>query len=249
MHFFYLSLLFFTFLLSNSSDVDSLSDIKERLKHQQTAFLYETATLSMTITNEKGQQRVRDMKLWQFAKDSILKTVLIFEKPTQVKGTGLLTLREGKSQTQKLYLPAVKRVQTIGSSQKGDSFMSSDFTYEDLGQFDSDAAEWKLRSESASEYLITALNTGSESRYDSLIVTISKRFDQPERIEYFRKGFKEKELNFEAFEEIKSGIFRAKKLTMKTIQSGSFTTIEWKSRSFEPIPDSYFTERLLLRGN
>jgi outer membrane lipoprotein-sorting protein len=249
--FFFLALVFLSFTASYAqSKPDSVLDsIRERLKEQQTVLPYETAEMTMIITNSKGQKRERSMKSWQFTKDSLVKAVLIFSKPAQVKGTGLLTIRNGGEQTQKLYLPAVKRVQTIGSSQKSDSFMSSDFSFEDLGQFDADENRWVLQAEQADFYLITAFAKNSESSYDSLQIQISKKMNQPEKIRYFSKAKAVKELSFLDYSEPQSGIFRASRLLMQNLVSGGNTEITWLNRSFDEIPDSYFTERLLLRGN
>src|SRR5690606_28956350 len=142
-----------------------------------------------TIVNDKNQSRVRSMEMWSFSKENVFKTVLIFDKPASIRGTGLLTLREGDNQTQKLYLPALKRVQTIGSSQKGDSFMSSDFSYEDLGQFDTENTTWVKRNETEKEWTISAKM--KESKYDSLLIVISKEMSQPVKVSYFSKGTQE----------------------------------------------------------
>jgi hypothetical protein len=225
----------------------SIDEIRNALQKQQQLLPYEKAILEMKIVNDKGQERVRSMQSYQYTKDEAFKTVVIFDKPASVKGTGLLTVRQGENQTQKLYLPALKRIQTIGSSQKGDSFMGSDFTFEDLGQFDGSESDWKLVNETDKEWKIKATQL-SESTFDSLLIRIDKIMTQPMEIRYYSKGEQVKQLNFNEYQEVKQGVWRASKLEMQNLKTNGKTVISWKERSFDEIPDSYFTERLLLRG-
>ena len=50
-------------------------------------------------------------------------------------------------------------------------------------------------------------------------------------------------------DEVRDGIWRANKLTMKDVKTGRYSEIIWKSRTLdEPIQDVIFTERNLIRG-
>ncbi len=225
----------------------TIDTIREDIQKQQQLLPYEKAFLEMKIINDKGQERIRSMQSYQYTTDEAFKSVVIFDKPASVKGTGLLTIRQGENQTQKLYLPALKRIQTIGSSQKGDAFMGSDFTFEDLGQFDGSKSDWQLQSETDSEWKIKATHLDGSS-FDSLLIVVDKRKTQPLEVNYFANGEQVKQLQFQDYQEIKAGVWRAQQLHMQNLKTNGKTVIIWKERSFEPIPDSYFTERLLLRG-
>lgn len=244
-----LQLFIFLFIFGHTiaTAQSTIDDIREQIQQQQRLLPYEKANLEMKIFNDKGQERVRSMQSYQYSRDEVFKSVVLFDKPASVKGTGLLTIREGENQIQKLYLPALKRIQTIGSSQKGDAFMGSDFTYEDLGQFDGTESDWKLVSESDTEWKIKATQL-SESTFDSLLIRVDKRMTQPLEIRYYSKGEQLKQLNFNDYLEVKQGVWRASSLEMRNLKTNGKTVISWKERSFEEIPDSYFTERLLLRG-
>ena len=57
-----------------------------------------------------------------------------FIKPADVKGTGFLTIEhKGADDDRRLFLPALRRVKRISTSGSGGNFMSSDFTYYDIG--------------------------------------------------------------------------------------------------------------------
>ena len=62
------------------------------------------------------------------------KTLFVFDEPRDVKGTAFLVhAHKEESDDQWLYLPALKRVKRISSSNRSGSFMGSEFSYEDLG--------------------------------------------------------------------------------------------------------------------
>ena len=57
----------------------------------------------------------------------------MFDEPRDVKGTALLIHAHRESaDDQWLYLPALKRVKRISSSNQSGSFMGSEFAYEDM---------------------------------------------------------------------------------------------------------------------
>jgi len=61
--------------------------------------------------------------------------IIVFSRPRDIRGTELLTHAniEPEDDDQWLFLPAVKRVKRISSSNRAGKFVSSEFSYEDLG--------------------------------------------------------------------------------------------------------------------
>jgi outer membrane lipoprotein-sorting protein len=93
-------------------------------------------TLTMTLINSRGDQRVREIK--QFIKDfgTEEKKIMFFISPADVRNTSFMNwsyAAEGHDDDQWIYLPALKKVKRISSDSKSDYFMGSDFTYDDLG--------------------------------------------------------------------------------------------------------------------
>ncbi|MBN1408916.1 MAG: outer membrane lipoprotein-sorting protein [Calditrichaceae bacterium] len=93
-------------------------------------------TLTMTLINSRGDQRVREIK--QFIKDfgTEEKKIMFFISPADVRNTSFMNWSydaEGRDDDQWIYLPALKKVKRISSDSKSDYFMGSDFTYDDLG--------------------------------------------------------------------------------------------------------------------
>ena len=106
--------------------------------------------LLMVLVNKKGKKRVRDMKSYtkDFGKDE--KKVMFFKSPADVKNTGFLTFdydKANKDDDQWLYLPALKKVKRIPSSDKSSSFMGSDFSYYDMTKMSLKDFDFKLLKE------------------------------------------------------------------------------------------------------
>jgi len=105
-----------------------------------------TSDMEMVLINRNGKKRVRKMKRFikDFGKD--VHSVIFFRAPANVEGTGFLSYDyddTGKDDDQWLYLPALKKVKRIASSDKDSSFMGSDYTYGDMTKFALDSYHLK----------------------------------------------------------------------------------------------------------
>jgi len=91
--------------------------------------------VELTITNKQGKTKKREIKMWSRsnAKDET-SMLMRFVKPADVRGTGFLMIEhQGGEDDRRMYLPALRRVNRISASGSGGNFMSSDFTYYDVG--------------------------------------------------------------------------------------------------------------------
>ena len=93
------------------------------------------AVSRMIIIDKKGRERVRDTaqisKLYNNGETE--KKLIRFLSPADVKGTGFLTFDyENKDDDMWLYMPALRKVRRIVSSEKAKSFMGSEFSYAEM---------------------------------------------------------------------------------------------------------------------
>lgn len=126
------------------------------------------AKMIMKIFKANGEVRERNLRFLRrdFGSDS--RTLFVFEKPPLVAGTAFLTWNhKGKENDQWLYLPALKRVKRIAGAAKTDSFMGSDFSYEDL-------------SKRAIEKDLFHLNKNEKIREHECFVIVAKAKDENE---------------------------------------------------------------------
>jgi hypothetical protein len=89
----------------------------------------------MILKNKQGDTSEREIRIKNFeVVDDGDKSLSIFDKPRDVRGTAFLTFSHvDKPDDQWLYLPALKRVKRISSRNKSGPFMGSEFAFEDIG--------------------------------------------------------------------------------------------------------------------
>ncbi len=95
--------------------------------------------LTMTMTDKRGKTRVRETKgmrkYYGSGSQQEKRSVIFYLKPTNIKDTAFLTYdypQANKNDDQWLYLPALRKVRRISASDRGDSFLGTDFSYEDI---------------------------------------------------------------------------------------------------------------------
>ncbi|MCJ8346541.1 outer membrane lipoprotein-sorting protein, partial [bacterium] len=91
--------------------------------------------LKMTMIDRRGKKRVREAIGYRKYYLGTKKTYLYYVSPSNIKRTSFLTfdyLDNKKEDDQWLYLPAMRKARRISSSDRGDYFLGTDFTYEDI---------------------------------------------------------------------------------------------------------------------
>ena len=97
---------------------------------------------TMVLTNSKGKTRTNAMV--SKSVDGNKKQIIWFMEPKDDKGVAFLKIEhEDKDDEMRMWLPAFKKVRRISAKKKGDSFMGSDLSYEDLSSRDLDENEYK----------------------------------------------------------------------------------------------------------
>ena len=245
--------LFLIFILFSSltfaQNSERATEIFEEVDARRSKITYEITDMKMVIYNSGGSTRVRSISSFSFNEGDQEKSLLVFEEPANVRGTGFLTLSDGSNEVQKLYLPALGRIQTITASQKADRFMGSDFTYEDLGDQNPDDYDFELISEDNNTAVLRAVKK-ENSQYAYIKFYINTDRYSLEKAEYFNEDDEMiKRLEAENFTNVDSDIWRANKMTMFDLKAERKTELIWSNRVInESIPEWRFTERGLKRS-
>lgn len=98
---------------------------------------HQIRNMDMKLIDRKGKVRERNTQSFRKYFGDEKKTVLFYRSPTNVKGTSFLTFdypNPDVDDDQWLYLPALRKVRRISASDRGDYFLGTDFTYEDIKQ-------------------------------------------------------------------------------------------------------------------
>ncbi|SVB21427.1 uncharacterized protein METZ01_LOCUS174281, partial [marine metagenome] len=98
---------------------------------------------NMILTNSKGKSRTNTMA--SKSMDGNKKQIIWFLEPKDDKGVAFLKIEhDDKDDEMRMWLPAFKRVRRISAKKKGDSFMGSDLSYEDMSNRDMSENEYML---------------------------------------------------------------------------------------------------------
>ncbi|MEN3044183.1 MAG: outer membrane lipoprotein-sorting protein [Candidatus Hydrothermales bacterium] len=140
--------------------------------------------LKMVLVESDGTQKEREMKIWMKGKH---KKLFVFKSPADVKGVGFLVLSDDELY---IYLPAFKKIRRIASHVKNESFMGTDFSYNDLAksEFTKDYSA-VIKEENENQYvLILTPKPESDVEYSKLIMFVNKKIFLPDSIKFFDKG-------------------------------------------------------------
>jgi len=92
------------------------------------------STVNLTITEKNGSVRTRKLNMiTKSYDDGTIKRMVKFLDPADVRGTAMLIIDSKDAQDDMwIYLPALKKTRRIVSTEKGKSFMSSEFSNADM---------------------------------------------------------------------------------------------------------------------
>ncbi|MEM1044057.1 MAG: outer membrane lipoprotein-sorting protein [Bacteroidota bacterium] len=228
----------------------SASDVFEEVERRQDLVDTESASIRMEIVDERGRTRTRALDLRSKTDGERLKSILVFTGPADIRGTGLLTVETDDGDDQKLYLPALGRVQRIAGSTRGERFAGSDFTYEDLGTRDPDAYDVTMAETTPDAFVLDARPTDGDSKYSRIVLTVDRARYVVLRAEHYdRGGALAKVLTAGDFAEVAPDAWRADTLTMEDVQAGRRTVLTYTERATgTALRDDLFSERQLQRG-
>ena len=105
--------------------------------------------IKMTMTDRHGKTRQRRVGSFRKYDGDDLRSVTYYLSPQKVRGSALLIHDYGDVSREDdlwLYLPALRRVRRLAASDRGDYFMGTDFTYDDVKhETDLSASDYRWR--------------------------------------------------------------------------------------------------------
>lgn len=214
-----------------------------------------SANLVMTLTNNRGSTRERSIVQFRQDDGATEKKLMFFTAPADVRDTSFLNFSysDGRSDDQWIYLPALKRVKRIASDNTGDSFMGSDFTYDDMGErHPSEDRHTVLRQETIDGWDVFVVESIPVDPKETYTRTVSWIVDGEwiglKKEFYTADGKLGKTLGIDAFEKI-DDIWVITDMTMANVQKNTSTRIQMKDVSFNnDLADSFFSERQMRIG-
>jgi outer membrane lipoprotein-sorting protein len=201
-------------------------------------FKTERGEMSMQLINAHGEVTNRKLTLEVLEGDDGDKSRSTFTWPADVKGTRLLTWTHKQGDDdQWLYLPAIKRVKRISSSNKSGSFVGSEFAYEDFGSQEIEKFSYKLidelKYEGRDAWQIERYPVDKSSGYTRQVVWLDKEYKLAVRIDYYDR--KRELLKTAVFGKFKKygKLFRANEIAMNNVQTKKRSVITWSERRLD----------------
>ncbi len=224
--------------LSNSPEQKGMEIALEADK-RDTGFNDFTADLEMILRNRHGEESTRIIRNKTLEQtDDGDKSMVIFDKPRDVKGTAFLSFtHKSGPDDQWLYLPALKRVKRIASNNKSGPFMGSEFAYEDISSQEVEKYTYKFLKDEVLEgqdcFVIERYPVDKNSGYTRQVVWIDKTEYRTQKTEFYdRKDALLKTLTFHDYQQYLDKYWRADRMEMVNHQTGKSTTLLWENYKF-----------------
>ncbi|MFQ5451500.1 MAG: outer membrane lipoprotein-sorting protein [Nitrospinaceae bacterium] len=215
-----------------------------------------TAHMVMILKNRQGEESTRHIRNRTLeVKGDGDKSLVIFDRPRDVKGTALLNFtHKTGNDDQWLYLPALKRVKRISSANKSGSFMGSEFAYEDVTSQEVEKYTYKwIRDETLNGlecFVLERVPTYKHSGYTRQVVWLEKAEYRIHKIEYYdRKKSLLKTLTYKGYKKYLDRYWYPGEMFMVNHQTGKNTLLIWSDYQFRNgLKDKDFNRNSLKRA-
>ncbi|WP_168927550.1 outer membrane lipoprotein-sorting protein [Nitrincola alkalilacustris] len=261
------ALLFFFMMTPVLAEALTAREIMIRNESARKADISEVAELQMTLINHQGRERVRRVSFILDDTDPLLrKSYLRFIAPQNVEGIAFVQLEHAQADNDRwLYLPSQRRTRRISGNTKTDSFVGTDFSFEDFEILDGQVAgqnrNYQLLREEIRDgvdcWVIEAVPATDEERaisgYGKRVIWIAKSHYHAVYTEFYdHHGELFKVMTADQFAVVAGGDseeMRPHRLIMETLKTGHRTVIEFRDFVLnEPLDPRMFTREYLSRG-
>jgi hypothetical protein len=243
---------------SRETGKDARSALQMRLFDRQNRKRERTLTLlSMSAAPAAPAGAAKGAKPAEAIGDRLL---MRFTYPNDIAGTSFLVWeRDGAEDERFLFLPALGRVRRIAGSERQESFVGSDFTYEDIGGraledytytlLNADATVTDAEGRTHPAYQLESRAKQADALYPRVVSTVRKDNFVVVRAEIFnRRNEREKEYRVLKLEQVE-GIWTATSVVMTNELDRTRTEMTTTSVDYNVgLKDTDFSRRELERG-
>lgn len=247
----------FSSLLAGENPEEKGFAIAARSDRSDRGFGDSVVDLKMVLRNAANQETTRTLRIRTLEvpdEDVGDKSLVVFDTPRDIKGTGLLShARILVPDDQWLYLPALKRVKRISSANKSGPFVGSEFAFEDFTSLELNKYTYKYLEEGEvdgmSADVIERYPRYENSGYTKQIAWVDQEVFQIRKVEFYdRRGDLLKTLKLTDYREYGEGIWRAHTFSMVNHQTGKSTELLYDNYEFKTgLEDNDFVKNVLTR--
>ncbi len=215
-------------------------EIAQERKRRDLGWQDAEAEMVMLLSNRYGTTSEREMRVMslEVAGDGD-KSLVVFDTPRDISGTALLTYAHVVgADDQWLYMPALKRVKRIASKNKSGPFVGSDFAYEDMVSFEVRKFKHRLLRvetlDGIDHFVVEQVPLDGLSGYSRQVLWLDQEHLRVMQAEFYdKKSALVKKLALSDYRLHLELYWRAHRLHMKNVQTGSETILTVKGMRFK----------------
>ena len=220
-------------------------------------------TVTMEMIKRNGNKRTRVTRGYRKYYGEEKRTVLFYESPRNIKDTAFLTIdypTTEQDDDQWIYLPAMRKVRRISAADRGDYFLGTDFTYEDIKKETkvelNDYTRTTLREEMLDGhrcYVVDAVavddKTARELGHSRSLSWVDADIWIVRKAQFWDvQGNLLKTTHIRDIKKVQ-GIWTPHEMEVENHKTGHKTIFRFSDIDYEqPVPDSVFTVQTLERG-
>jgi predicted RND superfamily exporter protein len=220
-------------------------------------------SIDIILTNRKGRTKKRRALVLKESREMARYTRITYTEPKTIRDTSFLShdFHDASNPDNRwFYMPATRKVRRVPASDRGDYFLGTDFTYEDIQselKFDLDDYTFRYEGNSATggtllHHVVGApvsRQVAKELGYGAFRATIDASNWMPTEVEFFDLDEKPlKTIYVEAVEQI-DGIWTATNIRAINHKTGHQTEFRFHDVSYpDDLADQYFEPPALSRG-
>jgi hypothetical protein len=231
-------------------------EISEEVVRRDTGWLDSQSQLKMILRNRSGDESIRQLRMNTLEVNSDGdKSLTIFDSPADVKGTAFLSFTHALvPDDQWLFLPALKRVKRISSSNKSGPFLGSEFAFEDLNSFEIPKYKYKYLKDEALDgidsFVVELYPQYEHSGYTRQISWVDKARYIILKVEYYdRKNSLLKTLENKDYKLYLEQFWRPNEMLMTNHQNGKSTSLITENLKFKTgLSERDFDQNTLKRS-
>ena len=210
----------------------------------------------MIITAKDGSTTERLVDQYSSYAGGRTRTVVIFQKPASVAGTRFLTIENpGKDDDRWIFLPSLGKIRRISGGEGSNSFVGTDFSYDDISSADRkvDKDDHTLLTQKEYQgkdcYVIQSVPKDKTYQYSKMVSWIDTKPFVAYKLElYDHQNQLVKVMEVQDLKDMQ-GRLTPMLSKMTSVQNGTSTTLSVEIIKYDdPIPEGVFTTRFLETG-
>jgi hypothetical protein len=251
-----LSVAFFAFAAAAFTWAQSAQDIMAKVR-DRSGVTSTQARVAMKLTDKAGSVSDRLLDQYSVGKAGTAKSVIVFQKPANVKDTRFLSVENASGPEDRwIWLPAAGKIRRIASSEGGTSFMGTDLSYDDLSaasrSVDADTfvplGTETLGGETVYVIEATPKDLAGSTYSKAVYRVLAEKWLALKIEQYDKKGSLVKINETLAYDKV-DGFWTPTKFKVSNVQTGHSTELTMEILKFnKEIPAGVFTTRFLETG-